>query len=53
MITYFTAPDKKKLSTERYADEVQKIKATYGDPDKNNPFYNASANTAMKDFVLS
>ncbi|MCX6822594.1 MAG: L-histidine N(alpha)-methyltransferase [candidate division SR1 bacterium] len=52
-MTYFTAPEENKLTPAAYKAEIQRIKAMYGDPDKTNPFFNASANTALEDFILS
>ncbi len=52
-ITYFTAPDKSKYTSEQYDREIQKIKAMYGDPDRNNPFFNLSANQAVEDLIFS
>jgi hypothetical protein len=52
-ITYFTAPDKSKYTAEQYNKEIQKIKAMYGDPARNNPFFSLSANQAFEDLVLS
>jgi len=52
VITYFSAPDKDKLDSETYQQEIDKIKAMYGD-DKSNPFFNESARESMSDLILS
>ncbi len=51
-LSYFPAPDKKKLTPEEYKIAKYKLKAMYGDPDENNPFHKLT-NKAMEDFVLS
>lgn len=49
-MTFFVAPDKK---SERYNDDILKLKATYGDPDKNNPYFDQTTHDAIKDWVMS
>ncbi len=48
-MTYFTAPNKEKLTEEEYNNAVARVEAMYGGWDKNNPQYNP----AMEDFILS
>ena len=52
-MTYFTAPEKNKLTPEAYDTEILKLKAMYGDPDQTNPFFNTSANAALEDLILT
>lgn len=49
-MTFFVAPDK---TQESYEDQILKLKATYGDPDRNNPYFDASTHDAIKDWVMS
>lgn len=53
VITYFEAPDQEVLSKKEYKENISYIKATYGDPDEKNPYYNKTTNAAVEDFVLS
>jgi hypothetical protein len=50
--TYFPAPNKNRISPEAYAQEINKLKAMYGD-DESNPFFNHEARNTKSDFVLS
>jgi len=54
-ITYFTAPDENTLSSEKCEEEIQKIKARYGDMDPSNTFRDETGEThqALSDFILS
>ena len=48
-MTYFPLPDK---NDPDYEDQVNTLKATYGDPDTQNPHYNESTHRAIKDRVM-
>lgn len=58
-VTYFTAPDKEKLSESWYIQAIQRIKAMYGDfydindVSKINPFANKETYEAKKNHILS
>jgi len=50
--TYFHGPDENQLSQEKYDEEVNKIKAMYGD-NETNPFFDKIAKDTMEDLILS
>lgn len=49
VMSYFTAPDKEAAD---YPEQIQKMCATYGDPDKSNPFYNQGTHDAIKAWIM-
>jgi hypothetical protein len=52
LVTYFSAPDKLNLNTEEYQNKILELKAAYGDPDTNNPYYSIETHNAINDFIM-
>lgn len=52
LISYFSAPEKNKLTPEEYQNKILELKATYGDPDTNNPYYDQETHRAINDFIM-
>ncbi len=52
LITYFSAPDKKKLIPQEYQNKILELLATYGDPDFANPYYDEQTHQAIHDFIM-
>lgn len=52
VITYFVDETQGKSEKEQ-EDIINKLKATYGDPDLSNPYYDSDTHEKIEDFILS